>query len=66
MQISLFDSPQLVSDGIANAERAQSIGLHRYWVPQVMNADTMLTLAAVAAAGVWIYPDEEPSSGPGG
>ena len=50
MKISLFDSPQVVADGVANATRAQEAGLHRYWSPQVMNADTMMTLAAVAAA----------------
>ena len=50
MQISLFDSPQVVADGVANASRAREAGLHRYWSPQVMNADTMMTLAAVAAA----------------
>jgi len=50
MQISLFDSPTVVSEGIANAERARAAGLHRYWAPQVMNADTMVTLGAIAAA----------------
>ncbi len=50
MKISLFDSPQVVADGVANATRAQGAGLYRYWSPQVMNADTMMTLAAVAAA----------------
>ena len=50
MRISLFDSQPVVSTAVANALRAQSAGLHRYWAPQVMNADTMLTLGAVAAA----------------
>jgi len=50
MQISLFDSQPVVSDAIINAERASHAGLHRYWAPQVMNADTMMTLGAVAAA----------------
>ena len=50
MQISLFDSPQVVADGVANAQRAHDAGLTRYWSPQVMNADNMLNLAAVAAA----------------
>ena len=50
MHISLFDSPRVVADGIANAERARAAGLHRYWAPQVMNADTMVTMGAVAAA----------------
>lgn len=50
MQISLFDSPQRVADGVANAERAQAVGLARYWSPQVSNASTMLNLGAIAAA----------------
>lgn len=50
MHISLFDSPTVVTNGIANAERARAAGLHRYWMPQVMNADTMVTMGAVAAA----------------
>lgn len=50
MLISLFDSQPTVSHSIANAERARAAGLHRYWAPQVMNASTMLTLGAVAAA----------------
>ena len=50
MLISLFDSQPIVSNSIANAERARAAGLHRYWAPQVMNASTMLTLGAVAAA----------------
>lgn len=50
MQISLFDSPQVIADGVANASRAQKAGLSRYWSPQVMNADPMITLSAVAAA----------------
>ena len=50
MLISLFDSQPATSDAVANAERARAAGLHRYWAPQVMNADTMLTLGAVAAA----------------
>ncbi len=50
MLISLFDSQPVVSTAVANAERARAAGLHRYWAPQVMNADTMLTLGAVAAS----------------
>ena len=50
MLISLFDSQPIVSDAVAHAGRAQAAGLHRYWAPQVMNADTMMTLGAVAAA----------------
>ena len=50
MLISLFDSQPVVSDAVAHAGRAQAAGLHRYWAPQVMNADTMMTLGAVAAA----------------
>ncbi len=48
--MSFFDSQPVVSDAVANAERARAAGLHRYWAPQIMNADTMLTLGAVAAA----------------
>ncbi len=50
MQISFFDSQPVVSDAVANAQRAHEGGLHRYWAPQIMNADTMMTLGAVAAA----------------
>lgn len=50
MKISLFDSQPVVSDAVVNATRAEAAGLHRYWAPQIMNADTMMTLGAVAAA----------------
>ena len=49
MKLSLFDSPTHVDDGVANAERARAAGLHRYWVPQVMNADPIVVLSVVAA-----------------
>lgn len=50
MQISLNDSCPVVSDAVANAERARAAGLSRYWAPQIMNADTMTTLAVVASS----------------
>ena len=50
MLISFFDSQPVVATAVANGERARAVGLHRYWAPQVMNASTMLTLGAVAAA----------------
>lgn len=49
MQISLNDSTPIVADAVANAERARAAGLYRYWTPQIMNADTMATLAVVAS-----------------
>lgn len=49
MDLALFDSPQLVSHAVANAQAAQDAGLSRYWMPQVMNADTMVTLGVVAS-----------------
>jgi alkanesulfonate monooxygenase SsuD/methylene tetrahydromethanopterin reductase-like flavin-dependent oxidoreductase (luciferase family) len=49
VDISLFDSPSKVSDAVANAERARAGGLKGYWVPQIMNADTMVTLGVVAS-----------------
>ena len=48
MDLALFDSPQLVTDAVANAQAAREAGLSRYWMPQIMNADTMVTLGAVA------------------
>ncbi len=49
MDISLFDSPTNVSEAVANAERARAAGMKGYWAPQVMNADTMVTLGVVAS-----------------
>ncbi len=49
MLLSLFDSPTNVDQAVANAERARAAGLTRYWTPQVMNADTMVTLGVVAS-----------------
>ncbi len=49
MDLALFDSPQLVSHAVANAQAAKDAGLSRYWMPQVMNADTMVTLGVVAS-----------------
>lgn len=48
MELALFDSPRLVGDAVANALAAKDAGLTRYWVPQVTNADTMVTLGVVA------------------
>ncbi|MEM9465039.1 MAG: TIGR03564 family F420-dependent LLM class oxidoreductase [Actinomycetota bacterium] len=47
MKISWFDSASEVDAAVATAERARAAGLHRYWSPQVFNADPMVTLAIV-------------------
>ncbi|MEM9519024.1 MAG: TIGR03564 family F420-dependent LLM class oxidoreductase [Actinomycetota bacterium] len=47
MKISWFDSASEVDAAVATAERARDAGLHRYWSPQVFNADPMVTLAIV-------------------
>ncbi|MEM8706509.1 MAG: TIGR03564 family F420-dependent LLM class oxidoreductase [Actinomycetota bacterium] len=47
MKISWFDSASEVDAAVATAERARAAGLHRYWSPQVFNADPMVTLAVV-------------------
>lgn len=49
MDISLFDTPTVVDDAVANAQRAADLGLARYWMPQIMNADTMVTLGVVGS-----------------
>ena len=47
MKISWFDSASEVDAAVATADRARAAGLHRYWSPQVFNADPMVTLAIV-------------------
>ncbi len=47
MKISWFDSPSEIDAALETAERARAAGLHRYWNPQVANADPMVTLAIV-------------------
>ena len=47
MKISWFDSPSEIDAALETAERARAAGLHRYWNPQVFNADPMVTLAIV-------------------
>ena len=47
MKLSLFDSTSNIDDAVANATRANDLGFHRYWAPQIMNADPMTVLAVV-------------------
>ena len=47
MKISLFDSTSNVDLAVENAARANDNGYHRYWAPQIMNADPIATLAVV-------------------
>lgn len=47
MKISWFDSATNVDDAVANAERARAAGCHRYWSPQISNADPMVVLGIV-------------------
>ena len=47
VKISWFDSPSEIDAALETAERARAAGLHRYWNPQVANADPMVTLAIV-------------------
>jgi len=47
MKLSLFDSPTNIDDAISNAGWAQEHGLHRYWNPQVGNADPIAILSVV-------------------
>ena len=47
MKISLFDSTSDVDTAVANASKANDQGMHRYWAPQIMNADPIATLAVV-------------------
>ena len=48
MKISWFDSATTVDDAVANAERARAVGCHRYWSPQISNADPMVVLGIVS------------------
>ncbi len=47
MKLSLFDSTSDIDSAVANASRANDLGLHRYWAPQVMNADPISVMAVV-------------------
>jgi len=47
MKLSLFDSPTNIDSAVANASWANDHGFHRYWVPQVMNADPISILSVV-------------------
>lgn len=47
MKLSLFDSTNNIDDAVANASRANDLGFHRYWAPQIMNADPISILAVV-------------------
>jgi len=47
MKISWFDSATEVDTAVANAERARAVGCHRYWAPQISNADPMVVLGIV-------------------
>ncbi|MDG1365599.1 MAG: LLM class flavin-dependent oxidoreductase [Acidimicrobiales bacterium] len=47
MKISWFDSATNVDAAVANAERARAAGCHRYWSPQISNADPMVVLGIV-------------------
>lgn len=47
MKISLFDSTNNIDDAVANASRANDLGYHRYWAPQIMNADPISVLSVV-------------------
>ena len=47
MKISLFDSTTNIDDALANAARANELGLHRYWAPQIMNTDPISVLSVV-------------------
>lgn len=47
MRVSLFHSPTTIDDAVATAERARAAGVHRYWVPQVRNADPISILSVV-------------------
>ncbi len=49
MLLSLFDSPTIVAEAVDHAEAARAAGFDRFWMPQVMNADTMVTLGVVAS-----------------
>ena len=51
MKISWFDSATNVDDAVANAERARAAGCHRYWSPQISNADPMVVLGIVGFGG---------------
>ena len=47
MNISWFESATNVDAAVANAERARAAGCHRYWSPQISNADPMVVLGIV-------------------
>jgi len=47
MKLSLFDSTNNIDEAVANAGRANDRGFHRYWAPQIMNADPISVLAVV-------------------
>ena len=47
MKLSLFDSTNNIDDAVANASRANDLGYHRYWAPQIMNADPISILSVV-------------------
>lgn len=47
MKLSLFDSTDNIDDAVANAARANDLGHHRYWAPQIMNADPISVLSVV-------------------
>lgn len=47
MKLSLFDSTNNIDDAVANASRANDHGFHRYWAPQIMNADPISILSVV-------------------
>lgn len=47
MKLSLFDSTSDIETAVANAGRANDLGLHRYWAPQIMNADPISVLSVV-------------------
>jgi 5,10-methylenetetrahydromethanopterin reductase len=47
MKISLFDSTNNIDDAVSSAGRANDAGHHRYWAPQIMNADPISILSVV-------------------
>jgi len=47
VKLSLFDSTNNIDDAVANASRANDQGMHRYWAPQIMNADPISILSVV-------------------
>jgi len=47
MKLSLFDSTNNIDEAVANASRANDLGYHRYWAPQIMNADPIAVLSVI-------------------